>query len=135
MVGFALSAPCRAPAIEVFKLLHDPSRYPDWWEGMERIEGADGRGDEVRRFMSQWPDYAYPTALSRPGADGTMRISCLVSDIVHEWRIAPHADGCAVLVRVELPEAEAEREDAQREEVGASLRNLVALAEAEAAVS
>ena len=132
MAGFALSAVCRAPALEVFKLLHDPSRYPDWWEGMDRIESADGGGDEVSRFMSEWPDFAYPTALSRSGADGVIRISCLLSDIVQEWRIAPHEGGCAVLVRIELPEAEAGREGAQREEVGGSLRNLVALAEAEA---
>ena len=132
MPGFELRAVCRAPAIDVFKLLHDPSRYPDWWEGMDRIESATGRPHEVRRFMSEWPEFAYPTALSHAGAGGGVTISCLLSDIVQEWRIAPHADGCAVGVIVELPEAEAGREGAQREEVGGSLRNLVALAESEA---
>lgn len=134
MCDFTLRAACRAPAIEVFKLLHDPSRFPEWWEGMDRVEGAGGPRDEVRRFMREWPDFAYPMAVSHPGADGAIRISCLLSDIVHEWRIAPHAGGCALSVRVGLPAAEAAREGAQREEVRGSLRNLVALAESEARV-
>ena len=62
-------------------------------------------------------------------AAGTVRISCLLSDIVHEWTLVPHPDGCEVRVRVELPEREAERVDAQRREVGGSLTGLVALAE------
>ena len=130
--GFELDAVCRAPAVEVFKLLHDPSRFPDWWEGMERAEGAAGPG-ELRRYMSAWPDFAYPTRLTTGRAAGCVTISCLLSDIVHEWRIEPHPEGCALRVRVELPPAEAAREDAQRAEVGGSLRNLVALAEAGAA--
>lgn len=132
MAAFGMQATCRAPAIEVFKLLHDPSRFPDWWEGMERIEGADGPRDGVRRFMSDWPEFAYPMEVSHPGADGAISISCLLSDIVHEWRIEPHPEGCLVRVGVELPEAEEGRAEAQRAEVGGSLRNLVALAETEA---
>ena len=128
MAGFALSSVCRASAVEVFKLLHDPSRIPDWWEGTERVE--EGAPGEVRRYTREWPDFAYPTRLATTHAAGCVTISCLVSDIVQEWRIAPHPEGCAVSVRVELPAAEAAREPAQRAEVGGSLRNLVALAEA-----
>lgn len=131
MCRFELRVACRAPALEVFKLLHDPSRFPDWWEGMERVEATAGSADEVRRFMSQWPEFAYPTRLSHTGADGGVRISCLLSDIVHDWRIEPDPDGCVVRVSVELPAAEAAREGSQRGEAAASLRNLVALAEAE----
>lgn len=117
---------CRAPAEEVFKLLWDPARFPDWWAGMERVV-ADATG-EVTRYMSAWPDFAYPTRVAA-GGDGCVRISCLLSDIEHEWSIAPHPDGCVVAVRVVLPETEAERLDAQRAEVGTSLARLVALAE------
>ena len=53
--------------------------------------------------------------------------------MVQEWRLEPHADGCAVSVRVELPERDADRIDAQRAETGASLARLVALAEREVA--
>lgn len=132
-MGFELSAVCRASAVDVFMLLHDPSRIPEWWEGTARVEdGAAGAG-EVTRYTEQWPDFAYPTRLQATASGGCVTISCLVSDIVQEWRLEPHADGCAVRVRVELPASEAAREPAQRAEVGGSLRNLVALAEAAAA--
>ena len=127
MPGFTFTAVCRAPALEVFKLLHDPSRIGDWWAGTDRVE-SDGEGG-VTRYASGLPDFPDPLGLAR--RDGAVTISCLLSDIVYEWRLEPHADGCAVLVRVELPEAEAGREGAQREEVGASLRNLTALAESD----
>ena len=130
MNGFALEATCRAPAIEVFKILHDPSRFPEWWSGMDRVEaGGDG---SVTRYMSEWPDFAYPTSVTRSREDGTVRISCLVSDIVQEWLLAPDPAGCSVRVRVELPEGEAHRLGAQRAEIGDSLAALVGLAEREA---
>ena len=31
MPGFTLSARCQAPVEEVWKLLFDPARFPDWW--------------------------------------------------------------------------------------------------------
>jgi hypothetical protein len=124
MTGFELVATCRAPAVEVFKLLHDPSRFPEWWVGMDRVEAGE---DGLTRYMSEWPDFAYPTSISRK--DGVVTISCLLSDIVHEWRLEPRDPGCAVRVRVELPDSEAHRVDAQRDEVGGSLAGLVALAE------
>ncbi len=138
MTGFALESVCRAPAIEVFKILHDPARIPEWWSGVERVEvGPDGT---VTRYTREWPDFAYPTAVAGPvpashgavggrSAPGVVRISCLISDIVHEWTLAPHPGGCTVNVRVELPAREAGRIDDQRAEVGACLAGLVALAE------
>lgn len=130
MTGFSRRARCRASAVEVFKLLHDPARFPDWWAGTARVEEA-APGGEVTRYVDGWPDFAYPTRVA-PDGDGAVIISCLVSDIVHEWRLEPDEDGCAIAVRVELPEREAARIDDQRAEVGASLERLVALAEREA---
>ena len=37
MPGFALSAQCRAPVEEVWKLLFDPARFPQWWTGVETV--------------------------------------------------------------------------------------------------
>ena len=104
MPDFQRHAICRAPAVEVFKILHDPARFPDWWEGTDRVEGE---GEEVTRYTSEWPDFAYPTAVTRSG-DGAVTISCLKFDVIQEWRLEPHPDGCAVSVRVELPERDAE---------------------------
>lgn len=127
MNGFEEYAVCRAPAEEVFKLLWDLDRLPDWWAGMDRVErGSDG---QITRFMEAWPDFAYPTRLEGRRDGSQVRISCLLSDIVHEWTLEPHPDGCVVAIRVELPEAESHRLDAQRDEIRTSLTGLVALAE------
>lgn len=118
---------CRAPAEEVFKLLWDPTRYHEWWAGMARSEL---NGDEVVRYMEAWPDFPYPTRVSASSDTGRVAISCLLSDIVHEWRIEPHDEGCLIAVRVELPDTERHRLDGQRAEIGASLEGLVAAASA-----
>jgi len=49
MPGFALSAACRAPVEEVWKLLFDPARFPEWWVGIETVR-TDGPGE-----YTQWP--------------------------------------------------------------------------------
>jgi uncharacterized protein YndB with AHSA1/START domain len=127
MPSFSERRPCSAPAEEVWKLLHDPERFPDWWAGTERVEpGEDGA---VTRYLDGWPDFPMPTAISSRREGAAIVISCLRSDIVHEWTLEPDPPGCAVRVRVEIPEAEAARLDASRAEVRASLAKLVEVAE------
>jgi uncharacterized protein YndB with AHSA1/START domain len=127
MPEFSDRAPCRAPAEEVWKLLHDPARFPEWWAGTERVEPGDDGG--VTRYLDGWPDFPMPTAVAA-GRDGAIVISCLRSDIVHEWTLSPAPGGCDVAVRVTIPEEEAARLDAMRAEVGASLARLVEVAQA-----
>jgi len=126
MPSFEERAACRAPAEEVWKLLYDPARFPEWWAGMERVES--GNGEDVTRYMEAWPDFPYPTRISRR-EDGRIVVSCLLSDIVHEWVLEPATGGCSVRVRVEIPEDEAERLEAQEAEIRASLARLVSRAE------
>ena len=66
---------------------------------------------------------------SRDGG-GRVRISCLVSDIRFEWRLAEHAGGTRISVDVEVPEEEAQRFDRQREVAQKSLKNLAERARA-----
>jgi hypothetical protein len=64
----------------------------------------------------------------RAGADGrSVTISCLVSDLVFEWKLEPLDDGTQISVHVEIPEEEAQRLEDQRAAVSASLRSLAAL--------
>ena len=44
MPSFTLTARAHAPVEEVWKLLHDPSRFPLWWSGVETVRphGPDG---------------------------------------------------------------------------------------------
>jgi hypothetical protein len=127
MPGFEERAACAAPAEEVWKLLYDPARFAEWWDGWERVE--PGEGGAVTRYDRRWPDFAYPVDVSTRREDGRVVVSCQLSDIVHEWAIEPAPAGCALRVRVDLPEDEAARLGDERRAVRASLARLVARAE------
>ena len=128
MPEFTDRSACRAAAEEVWKLLHDPERFPDWWAGTERVEPGDGGA--VTRYLDGWPDFPMPTAVTTRRDGGAIVISCLRSDIVYEWTLAPAPAGCEVAVRVTIPEEEAARLDAVTAEAAASLARLVEVAEA-----
>jgi uncharacterized protein YndB with AHSA1/START domain len=131
MPTFDDSATTAAPVEDVWKLLYDPSRFPDWWEGVETVEpaGHEARGD-FTIYPAGYPDFPMPQAL-RATADGRgVTVSCLVSDLVFEWKLEPLEEGTRIGVHVEIPEREAHRLDAQRGVVSASLRSLAALAAA-----
>ena len=117
---------CHAPASEVWKLLFDPTRFPEWWAGTDRVDTSSGT---VTRYMSAWPDFAYPTQVTARTEDSRVVISCMLSDIVHEWTLEPADTGCVVRVRIDVPEHEGARLDAVAEETRESLIRLVALAE------
>ena len=132
MPTFDDSTTTPAPVEEVWKLLYDPARMVEWWEGIERVErGGDGDGD-VTFYPDGYPDFPMPQEL-RTAADGRgLTISGLVSYLVYEWRLEPLGDDTRISVHVEIPEEEAHRLEAQRAGVSASLRSLAALATATA---
>jgi hypothetical protein len=118
-----------APVEEVWKLLYDPGRIPEWWAGVERAEprGTDGKGD-ITIWPDGYPDFPMPQNL-RSDADGrSVTISCLVSDLEFCWQIEPLDDGTRISVHVEIPEEEAARLDGQRAAIAISLRALAELA-------
>jgi hypothetical protein len=59
-------------------------------------------------------------------------ISCMVSDLVFEWRLDPVDGGTKVSVHVDIPDREAARLDMQRDVIATSLRRLGDLAAADA---
>lgn len=126
MPGFAQRATCAAPAEAVWRLLHDPRRFAEWWANTDRVETD---GERPTRYVEGWPDFPMPMALDTRAEGGRVIISCLVSDVRLEWTLEPDPPGCAVRVAAELPEREAARLDALRAEVSASLGRLVARAE------
>jgi uncharacterized protein YndB with AHSA1/START domain len=131
MPAFEDSIRVDAPVEEVWKLLHDPSRFAEWWDGVAAVEprGHDGRGD-ITLYPDGYPDFPMPQAVRTDGDGHRVTISCLVSDLVLEWRLEPvdGDGGTRVVVHVEIPEREAHRLDAQRAAMAASLRALAALA-------
>jgi uncharacterized protein YndB with AHSA1/START domain len=130
MPGFALSAGCRAPVEEVWKLLFDPARFSEWWVGIETVR-ADAPG-EFTQWLTGYPDFPMPQKLRVDQANDRVTISCQVSDIDVVWKLAVLGEGTAIEVSLSLPEREAHRLDGQHQIIEESLRRLTALAEAEA---
>jgi uncharacterized protein YndB with AHSA1/START domain len=128
MPEFELTGRADAPVEEVWKLLHDPGRFPEWWAGVETVEpGTDGK---YTMWPRGYPDFPMAQQLGTSRADGRVTISCLVSDLVFRWQL--HADGNATNIEVhcELPEREAHRLPTQRSLLNESINNLCALANA-----
>jgi uncharacterized protein YndB with AHSA1/START domain len=127
MPGFTLTTTTRAAVEEVWKLLFDPTRFPEWWAGVETVR-VD-RGGAYTMWPDGYPDFPMPQQLRTDRAAGKVTISCQVSDIDVTWQLDEAADGTAITVRVELPEVEAHRLTGQHDLIAASLAALVGLAE------
>ena len=128
MPGFALTARCRAPVEEVWKLLFDPARFPEWWAGIEAVR-QDAPG-EFTQWPTGYPDFPMPQKLRVEEAGERVTISCQVSDIDIGWQLGEAGAGTSINVNVILPEREAHRLDGQHQVISESLRRLTALAEA-----
>lgn len=127
MPSFDDTATSVAPPEEVWKALYDPARFPEWFVGVERVQ-SDGPGSYTM-WPDGYPDFPMPQQIRSSRAEGRVTISCMVSDLVFEWRLRElDGGGTQVEVHVEIPEEEAHRLDDQRASVGASLRRLVELA-------
>ena len=126
MPSFSDSATTTAPPEEVWKVLYDPARIPEWWAGIATAEPEDGK---VTLYADGWPDFPMPQLMASSPDDRTVRFSCQVSDMDIVWRLVPREDGGTEIgVDVEIPEKEAHRLKDQQDEVGASIRNLAEVA-------
>jgi uncharacterized protein YndB with AHSA1/START domain len=128
MPSFHDSAQAQAPPEEVWKLLYDPARFPDWWAGIGSVDL--GEGGSYTMFPDGYPDFPMAQLLDTQRDAQRVTVSCLVSDLRFEWRLEPLGGGQAtrITVDVDIPADEAARLDGQRDTIRASLRNLVELA-------
>ncbi|HEY7593389.1 MAG TPA: SRPBCC family protein [Actinophytocola sp.] len=119
-----------APPEDVWKLLYDPSRFPDWWAGVGTVERSDVDAGAYTMYPAGYPDFPMPQQLRSDRAGGSVAVSCLVSDLTFEWRLHPLDGGRAteIAVHVEIPESDAHRLAGQRELIHRSLRALAELA-------
>lgn len=116
----------RAPLEDVWKLVHDPTRYPEWWTGIGSVDEADPDGYTL--YPEGWPDYPMPQRLRTSSADGRVTISCLVSDLEYRWHLTADGERTRVEVHVDIPEAEAHRLDVQTAAIASALARLADLA-------
>ena len=129
MPEFEEHARSDAPPENVWKLLYDPDRFPDWWAGVGSVE--PGQAGAYTMYPEGFPEFPMPQQLRVSGSGVT--ISCLVSDLVFEWRLAPLDGGAAtsITVHVKIPETEAHRLAVQQDIISRSLSQLAALAATE----
>jgi uncharacterized protein YndB with AHSA1/START domain len=127
MPSFHDSAASTAPPEEVWKLLYDPARFPDWWAGIGSVEVHDEGSYTL--YPEGYPDFPMAQLLDSQRQAGRVTVSCLVSDLRFEWRLEPTGEeGTLISVDVEIPDAEAHRLQAQREVISASLERLARVA-------
>ncbi len=126
MPSFHDSAISAAAPEEVWKLLYDPARFPDWWAGIGTV---DVQGDDkYTMYPDGYPDYPMAQLLNTHRDQQHVTVSCLVSDLRFEWQLEPTDGGTRITIDVEIPEAEAHRLDAQRDVIQTSMRQLAELA-------
>jgi uncharacterized protein YndB with AHSA1/START domain len=128
MPEFSDSASTTAPPEEVWKVLYDPSRIPEWWHGIATAEPEEGG---VTIYFDGHPDFPMPQLMTSSPDDRTVRFSCQISDMDMAWRLAPRDDGGTdISVDVKIPEKEAHLLGKQQDEMARSIRNLAELASA-----
>jgi hypothetical protein len=115
-----------APPEEVWKLLYDPARFPEWWSGVGTVDRD--APDRYTMYPQGYPDFPMAQMLETQRHDQRVTVSCLVSDLRFEWHLAADEAGTRITVDVEIPEAEAHRLDDQRQVIRQSMRRLAELA-------
>jgi uncharacterized protein YndB with AHSA1/START domain len=128
MPSFSDSAQSEAVPEEVWKLLYDPARFPEWWAGIGTVDVE--RHGAYTMYPDGYPDFPMAQLLETRREDRRVTVSCMVSELRFEWRLEPSGAGTQITVEVEIPEREAQRLDDQREKISASLTRLAELAAA-----
>ena len=131
MLAFDQSTVTTATPEQVWKLLYDPSRFPEWWAGVGSVE-AGGDAGGYTMFPDGYPDFPMPQTLEVSQDNGAVKISCLVSDLCFDWRLRPSGSGTEISVHVQIPDQEAARVAVQRDLIHQSLLRLAGLAAATA---
>ena len=126
MPSFNDSATSAAAPEEVWKLLYDPARFPDWWAGIGTVE-VEQEGNYTM-YPDGYPDFPMAQLLETQREQQRVTVSCLVSDLRFEWRLEPPGEGTQITVDVEIPEVEGHRLEAQRAVIHDSLKRLAQLA-------
>ena len=72
MPAFTLTATAAAPVEEVWKLLHDPALFPQWWAGVETVRR--GEGGDYTMWPTGYPDFPMAQQLRSAREDARVTI-------------------------------------------------------------
>jgi len=131
MPSFVLTARAQAPVEEVWKLLHDPASFPQWWAGIETVRPQGD--DQYTMWPVGYPDFPMAQRLRTERAGNRVTISCLVSDLEFRWQLSEAGEETDIEVQVSIADAEAHRLPTQRDLLTESISRLAALAVSAAA--
>src|SRR5579862_6888750 len=101
MPSFHDTASSIAPPEDVWKLLYDPARFPEWWAGIGSVEVE--REGAYTMYPDGYPDFPMAQLLESTRSEQRVTVSCLVSDLRFEWRLEPDGSGTRIAVEVEIP--------------------------------
>jgi uncharacterized protein YndB with AHSA1/START domain len=136
MPSFRDSITAAAPPEEVWKILYDPARFPEWLAGVETVEpGAESADPDAAIgftiYPARRPDFPMPHRLQAVSEDRRVVISCLITDLLSVWQLEPLEGGTAtrISVHVDIPASRGGHYvDTEREVIAVSLSRLATLA-------
>jgi uncharacterized protein YndB with AHSA1/START domain len=129
MSGYTLTGTARAPVEDVWKLLFDPSRFPEWWVGIETVRVDTDR--EYTIWAEGLPDFPMPQSMRTDPANGRVLMSCQVLELDFAWQLAEDGDDTVITLRVTAPEPKTPVLTEKRPLLAASVVALAELAERE----
>src|ERR1035437_6933370 len=122
MPSFHDTATSDAAPEDVWKLLYDPSRFPDWWTGIGTITVTNDR--EYTMYPEGYPDFPMGQLLETQRDQQRVTVSCLVSDLRFEWRLEPAGEGTLITAGGGTPPGAGERPDTPREGIPTPVQRL-----------
>ena len=135
MPSFRDSIIAAAPPEEVWKILYDPARFPEWLAGVETVEpGAESADPDAAIgftiYTARRPDFPMPHRLQAVSEGRRVVISCLITDLLSVWQLEPLEGGTAtrISVHVDIPASRAHYVDTERDVIAVSLSRLATLA-------
>lgn len=134
MLTFTDSLVAPVPPRTVWKILHDPGRFPEWWAGFASVEDGEAGFTaflDPSLYQDMEPERPMAHSVRSHAGEDRVVISCLVADIEYDWRLAALDGGRSTHIEVEVavPERRSNRFELLRTIMGASIRRLAHLAE------
>ena len=128
MPQFQATATTPAPIEEVWKLLVDPTRYPEWWAGIASVEQQHDDADGFTLYHPDEPVLPWPQQVEQR-SNGQVVISCLTTAMRYDWQLTAADAQTRIDISVAIPEDWADHLESQRDLISRSLDSLTSLAQ------
>ena len=106
MRQYSAEVTINASAETIWQILTDPSGYPEWDPGMERVEGSFKAGEKMKLFTKMSPERAFPVTVTSVNTGesivltGGMPLGLFKSERTHT--LTPAGDGAVKFTTREI---------------------------------